>query len=65
MASNGFTDKGLQNRTSKQIPALVDFSIKRGKTAIVGEGLNIWSHVELEESLSSHLFFMNTVMTIS
>ena len=42
-------DLGISNPHSIQIPAAIRASLDRGQGGVVGEGKNIWSHVELNE----------------
>jgi len=62
IASNEFTEKGLQNPISQQIPGLIKFSLHRKKTVLVGTGENIWNHVEIGES---EAVFLSSVLIIS
>jgi hypothetical protein len=51
IVSNAFTDMRLQNPVSRQIPDIIAVSVKRGQTMLLGEGKNIWCHIENEESM--------------
>jgi hypothetical protein len=53
IASTEFTEKGVQNQLSQQIPLLVKISINRGNTPIIGTGANVWPLVEIGESETS------------
>jgi len=66
IASNEFTEKGPQNPISRQIPRLINFSVARGKTAIVGTGDNVWNHVEIGESeLQISTTFYSTLLSLA
>ncbi|WVQ93815.1 hypothetical protein IAU59_000893 [Kwoniella sp. CBS 9459] len=42
-------EKGLSNSFSDQIPTLVKAGLDRGRAGMVGEGKNIWPHVNLKD----------------
>ncbi|KAI0030933.1 hypothetical protein K488DRAFT_53121 [Vararia minispora EC-137] len=42
-------DLGISNKHSIQIPAAVKASIDRGQGGMIGEGKNLWPHVEIHE----------------
>ena len=42
-------DLGISNRHSIQIPVAIKKSLDRGQGGMIGEGKNIWPHVEIHE----------------
>ena len=46
---NGFTEAGLQNPHSVQVPALIRASLKRGQGGMVGKGKNLWPNVDIDD----------------
>jgi hypothetical protein len=58
IACTEFTEKGLQNPVSKQIPALITTSLDRGNTPIIGTGANVWPLVEIGESENPSFYFI-------
>lgn len=42
-------DIGISNQHSIQIPLAIKASLDRGQGGVVGEGKNIWPHVEIHE----------------
>lgn len=49
IAKNGFTDAGLQNPHSIQIPQLIRAGVDRGQGGMVGLGKNKWMNVNINE----------------
>ncbi|KAG6374463.1 hypothetical protein JVT61DRAFT_4506 [Boletus reticuloceps] len=49
---------GVQNPRSEQIRAIVDAGIDRRQGGVIGKGLNVWSHVHIEDlvCLYMHIF---------
>ncbi|TFY68537.1 hypothetical protein EVG20_g3523 [Dentipellis fragilis] len=47
--SGKLVDTGITNRHSVQVPGLIKASLHRGNAAVVGEGKNIWPHVEIND----------------
>lgn len=49
---------GIQNPRSQQIPAMINAGIDRRQGGVVGKGVNIWSHVRIEDlaCLYMHIF---------
>lgn len=50
IADNAFTEKNLQRQISIIVPWLVENGLKRGTPTICGKGLNVWPHINIEES---------------
>lgn len=48
-ATGRLYDLGISNRHSIQIPLAIRTALDRGQGGVVGEGKNIWPHVELNE----------------
>ena len=48
--TGALADSGAQNIHSKMQPLLVIASLKRGQAGFVGPGLNVWPHVDVNES---------------
>jgi len=63
IASNGFTEKGLQNPISQQIPGLIKTSLARRKTVILGTGENIWNHVEIGETADFYYTLFDAIIS--
>jgi hypothetical protein len=42
-------DLGIAHRQSIQIPLAIRASLDRGQGGVIGEGKNIWPHVEVNE----------------
>lgn len=49
LASGRLVDVGVQNPQSKLIPTITRGDLDKGKAMIVGEGKNIWGHVQIDE----------------
>jgi hypothetical protein len=48
-ASGPFVDLGIQNKSSIQIPILIQKSLDRGQGGMIGQGKNIWNNVHVDE----------------
>ncbi|KAG6825253.1 hypothetical protein H0H93_000927, partial [Arthromyces matolae] len=48
-ASNKFTEAGIQNPRSIQVPKLIEASIARGQGGTVGAGKNLWNNVHIDD----------------
>ncbi|EJD06859.1 NAD-binding protein [Fomitiporia mediterranea MF3/22] len=48
IAKNGFTEAGIQNPHSQQVPMLIRASIDRGQGGMVGLGKNKWPNVHID-----------------
>jgi hypothetical protein len=48
-ATGKLYDLGISNPHSIQIPLAIRTALDRGQGGMVGEGKNIWSHVEVNE----------------
>ena len=44
-----FVKDGLQKPESVQVPSMIELDVKLGKAVYVGEGLNVWPHVHIDE----------------
>jgi len=44
-----FVKEGLQKPESVQVPGIIELDVKLGKAVYVGEGLNVWPHVPIDE----------------
>jgi hypothetical protein len=50
-------EKGIQNPHSIQVPALIQASLERGRAGMVGQGLNVWPDVDIDDG---RIFSMTT-----
>ena len=55
IAKNGFTDAGLQNPVSIQIPYLIRAGLDRGQGGVVGLGLNRWPNVHIDDQADLYI----------
>lgn len=49
IAKNRLTETGIANPNSIQLPMLIKASLARGQAGVVGKGLALWPHVNIEE----------------
>ena len=49
MASGKCVDAGLANKHSIQVPLLINAALDRGRAGMVGNGLNVWPNVHIDE----------------
>ncbi|ETW83553.1 hypothetical protein HETIRDRAFT_380746 [Heterobasidion irregulare TC 32-1] len=49
IASGPLVDLGIQNPYSIQVPYTIRASLARGSAAVVGQGLNVWNNVHIDE----------------
>ncbi|KAF9223841.1 NAD(P)-binding protein [Gyrodon lividus] len=58
IAKTHLVSLGLQNPRSQQIPNIIKAGLDRRQGGVVGRGLNIWSHVRIEDlvCLYMHIF---------
>lgn len=55
IAKNGFTDKGLQNPYSIQVPYLIRAGLDRGQGGVVGLGKNMWPNVHIDDQADLYI----------
>lgn len=58
IAKTPLVSLGIQNPRSQQIPAAINAGIDRYQGGVIGKGMNIWSHVYIEDlaCLYMHIF---------
>ncbi|KAF9236710.1 hypothetical protein BU15DRAFT_89011 [Melanogaster broomeanus] len=58
IAKTRLVSLGVQNPRSQQIPTIIETGLDRRQGGIIGKGLNIWSHVHIEDlvGLYMHIF---------
>lgn len=59
IASGILVEKGIQNPHSIQVPALIQASLERGRAGMVGQGLNFWPDVDIDDG---RIFSMTTIL---
>ncbi|TXT07483.1 hypothetical protein VHUM_03203 [Vanrija humicola] len=57
-----FSDKGLANPQSQQIPHITRFGIERGVPAQFGQGLNLWPNVEVHDLADLYALVYNAAI---
>ncbi|KAF6748043.1 hypothetical protein DFP72DRAFT_971947 [Ephemerocybe angulata] len=65
ISTSKLVELGIQNPYSIQIPALIKNSIARGQGGVVGEGKNIWPHVEISEVAEIYVKLLDAVVAKS
>jgi len=61
IVKNGFTDAGLQNPHSIQVPALIRTCTKRGQGGMVGKGKNLWPNVHVDDVADLYIILFNKI----
>lgn len=56
IATGKLVDIGVQHSHSQQIPGLIKAALARGQAGMVGEGKNIWPHVNIEDGKHLPIF---------
>lgn len=58
IAQTRLVSLGIQNSRSQQIQAMIDAGIDRHQGGVIGKGINIWSHVHIQDlaCLYMHIF---------
>lgn len=61
IADNAFTQNGVANNISMQMPELIRVGVARGQGGVLGKGQNVWPNVHIKESMrhfihATHLF---------
>jgi hypothetical protein len=59
IASGVLVEKGIENPHSIQVPALIQASLERDRTGMVGQGLNLWPDVDIDDG---RIFSMTTIL---
>ncbi|KAG5652021.1 hypothetical protein H0H81_006574 [Sphagnurus paluster] len=63
IASGKLVDLGIQNPYSVQIPALIDASLDRGASGMVGKGKNIWPNVHIDDVADLYIILYDWIKT--
>jgi len=63
IASNVLTEMGLQVQFCKLLPTLIPMILGRGKAFIVGEGINLWPHVEINEAADFYEILFDAIIS--
>lgn len=58
IVKNGFTEAGLQNPISIQVPGLIRASLDRKQGGMVGLGKNIWPNVHIDDRKHASSLFV-------
>jgi nucleoside-diphosphate-sugar epimerase len=58
-----FYDLGISNPHSIQIPLAIRKSLDRGQGGVIGEGKNIWPHVELNELTEFYILLIDATLS--
>ena len=66
IAAGTLVEKGIQNPHSIQVPALIRASLGRGQAGMVGQGLNFWPDVDIDDGrISSMTTILLPLLTCS
>ena len=60
IAKNGFTEAGLQNPVSIQVPYLIRAGLDRGQGGVVGLGKNRWPNVHIDDQADLYIAVFNS-----
>jgi len=63
IATGKLYDLGIANRHSIQIPIAIKTSLDRGQGGVVGEGKNIWPHVEIQELVDLYQILFDATLS--
>ncbi|KAI0267720.1 hypothetical protein BC834DRAFT_821772 [Gloeopeniophorella convolvens] len=63
IATGKLFDLGISNPYSVQIPAAIKASVDRGQGGVVGEGKNIWPHVEIHEQAEAFQIIFDAALS--
>jgi hypothetical protein len=62
LATGPIFSENLANPHSVQIPTLIKSSIDRGRAGMIGNGLNVWPHVHIDDIADLFLIVFNTIL---
>ncbi|KZV69697.1 NAD-P-binding protein [Peniophora sp. CONT] len=55
-------DMGIAHSHSQQMPNAIKASISRGQGGMVGKGLNVWPHVEINELVDMYMLILRSAL---
>ncbi|THH10441.1 hypothetical protein EW145_g1343 [Phellinidium pouzarii] len=61
IAKNGFTEAGLQNPISIQVPQIIRAGLDRGQGGMVGLGKNMWPNVHIDDQADLYMTLFDRI----